>query len=402
MSNHQGFNQFQPKFGPTSLHNTSLSGSGKRITDVPSSTPPNTLHPGASRPPIAVKRRRTTSRTIWTFASILLALGTIVGATWFSTKAVADVTVYQVGVKNITRYVGGGGIVFPRQRLDLSYPFAERVVDVLVKAGDAVKPNQPLISLDPTLLNIQVQQAAANVAAAQAYLNSVTATGRAIDIAHAQQQYNIAKNKYNALVAQTSSPLLHNGNLISPMQGVVTAVNINPGEVFEADTVLLTIMDEAIAVIHAKIPLLHLGEVTRGQRAEVTPSALPDIHLQGTISAVIPHADPQTDTFEIWVDVDNARKLLLPGMSAFIRIQKQDQGLIAPRLAVLNPRHGAVAFVVEHQHAYLRQIEVVGRSEDTLIIGNGLNAGDYIVLVGQDTLYDGQEVRIREVRASHS
>ena len=53
----------------------------------------------------------------------------------------------------------GGGIIFPRQQINISYPLDERVISVLVKAGDQVSPKQPLIQLDPSQLNAQVQQA---------------------------------------------------------------------------------------------------------------------------------------------------------------------------------------------------------------------------------------------------
>jgi RND family efflux transporter MFP subunit len=333
---------------------------------------------------------------------LLILLGGIAfAAWWFLIKSTPDVTLYQVGSQNTTQDIGGGGIIFPRQQLDISYPVAERVVSVLVKAGDQVTPNQPLIQLDATQLNVQIQQAANDVAAAQAFLNSVSASGSAVNIAQAQQQYDLAKNRYNALVAQSSSAFLRNGKLIAPMNGVVTAVNVNPGSVFAADVPLLTIMDESILIIHAKIPLSNLGQVHLGQQATVTPSALPGTSLQGTVSAIIPQADPQTDTFEVWVKVVNTNKMLLPGMSAFVHIQTAGKAaLVVPRLAVLDAEGNASVFVVRNQRAHMQHVQVTGRSEDAVFIGGGLAAGDKVVLVGLDTLQDGQLVRVNHTEAS--
>ncbi len=333
---------------------------------------------------------------------LLILLGGIAfAAWWFLIKSTPDVTLYQVGSQNTTQDIGGGGIIFPRQQLDISYPTAERVVSVLVKAGDQVTPNQPLIQLNASQLNVQIQQAANDVAAAQAFLNSVSASGSAVNIAQAQQQYDLAKNRYNALVAQSSSAFLHNGKLIAPMNGIVTAVNVNPGSVFAADVPLLTIMDESILIVHAKIPLSNLGQVHLGQQATVTPSALPGISLQGTVSSIIPQADPQTDTFEVWVKVVNTNKMLLPGMSAFVHIQAAGKAaLVVPRLAVLDAEGNASVFVVRNRHAYMQHVQVTGRSEDAVFIGGGLAAGDKVVLVGLDTLQDGQLVRVNHTEAS--
>jgi len=329
------------------------------------------------------------------FAALILA-GICVFLAWSNMKA-ADVTVYRATVQHITRSIGGGGMVYPRQRFDLSYPFPERVMDVLVKAGDQVTPNQPLLRLDPAQLNIQVKQAADNMAAAQAYLTTVTASGNTLSIAQAQQQYNLAKNKYNALVAQSSFPLLHGGELVSPLRGVITTIAVDAGEVFPADTTLLTIMDESTLVVHAKVPLATLQQVALGQHVLVTPSALADRHFDGVVSAIIPQADPQTDTFEVWVQVPNPNHALLPGMSAFVQIQLQQESIVVPRLAVLNSNREATVFVVREQHVYLQRVLVMGRENDVLLLSSGVDPGDEVVLVGLDKLHEGQQVQIRSV-----
>ena len=280
-----------------------------------------------------------------------------------------DVTLYRVGFQNIDQSSGGGGIVYPRQQLHISFPIAERVVAVLVQPGDQVSPNQPLIQLDPTQLAAEVKQASNDVAA----------------------------HKYSALVAATTSPLLHNGSLVSPISGVVTAVNINPNEVFTANINLLTIMDESTVIVHAKIPLSALEQIHRGQSAIVTPSALSNLNLQGTVKAIIPSTDQQTDTFEVWVEVVNSNRILLPGMSAFVSIQKSVHALVVPRLAVLNPGLESVVFIVRKQHAYLQHVQVLGYAGDSILIGTGLSAGDMIVLVGLNSLRNGQEVHVTSV-----
>lgn len=430
MNTYEGHNQFQswpgsPQLPPVPEEQDREVGSTYSQTSAPISLSQWPLGPGPVKPPTLFlpevpktpelsvgldavlqkqeapasvsARKKTRSRVAWTITSILAVLGIIVVATLVNTKAIADVTLTQVSAKNATQYIGGGGIVFPRQKLDLSYPVAERVVDVLVKAGDTVQPNQALIRLDPTQLDAQVKQAADNVAAAQAYLNSVSVSGNAINIAQAQQQYDLAKNKYNALVAQTSFPLLHNGSLVSPMRGVITSVNINPGEVFAADTVLLTIMDESVVIVHAKVPLANIDQVAHGAQAEVTPSSLPGRIFHGTVTSIIPQVDAQTDTFEIWVSIANPQQMLLPGMSAFVRVPLPRRAFAVPRLAVLNPTHGPVVFVVQGPRAYLRPVQIAGRIDDMILIDKGLSSGDNVVLVGQDRLHDGQEVRVRMV-----
>jgi len=346
----------------------------------------------------AVSNKVVQKKKIIAVVSIIFLLATTVFFIWMSVRTSAtDVTLYQVSAQNTIQYTGGGGIVFPRQQLSLSYPVSERAVDVLVKAGDQVSPNQSLLKLDPTQLNAQIKQQSDDVAAAQAYLTSVSTSGTANSIAQAQQQYALVKSKYNALVAESSSLLLHDGNLVSPMNGVVTTVNINPGEVFAADTPLLVIMDEATVIVHVKIPLADLSQIHLGQQAMVTPSALPDLNFKGTVSAIVPQADPQTDTFEVWVSTENSDRVLLPGMSAFVRIQSSDRAFVVPRLTILNPDQESIAFVAQDQRVYIRHVHVTGYVGDKLLVDDGLAAGDRIVLIGQYELRSGQAIRVRSV-----
>ena len=306
-----------------------------------------------------------------------------------------DVTLYKAGIGNASQDIGGGGVVFPLQQINISYPNSERVIKIPVKAGDTVKAGDALLQLDPTQINIQVKQASDQKAAALAYLDSVSASGTSTAIADAQRQYDVAQSQYNALVAQSSSILVHNGDIVSPMAGVVTGVNINAGEVFSADTPLLTIMDESASVVHVKIPLTDIQQVHLGQSAVVTPSALPNLNFNGTVTSIIPVADSQTDTFEVWVNVPSTTQALLPGMSAFVRISSTPgKAVVIPRMAVMNPHLDSTVFLVRNQHAYLEHIHISGRSVDDVYVDKGLAQGDTVVLTGTYELKDGQAVHI--------
>ncbi len=329
---------------------------------------------------------------------VLLMIGGVF--TWMRLKALAPaVTVYQVGAQNASQDIGGGGIVYPLQEDDISYPIAERALTVLVAPGDHVSANQPLIRLDMAQLNAQIDQAYSDVLSSAAYLKSVKASGTAFDVAQAQQSYDMAGNKYAALKAEASSSTLHNGTVISPINGIVTSLLIAPGEIFAANRTMIVILDESTVIVRAQIPLSYLGQLQVGQSATVTPSSLPNVSLPGKISALIPRADPQTDTFEIWIAVANPNQMLLPGMSAFVHLQKVGKALTVPRLAVLNPDREGVVFVERNERVYIQKVTIVARSLKTIYIGSGISAGDRVILVGLDSLQNGEKVRVTSVES---
>jgi multidrug efflux pump subunit AcrA (membrane-fusion protein) len=288
MEGHQkNHRQFQSGHVPTTAPTTAFSSND---SDLPHTPPPSMarwpLGPGPIKPPVLIMpdasakrrsppslrprsglqttrkaaRKTTRSRLLWTMTSIVVVLSVMVGVTWIDTKAVADVMFFQVNVPHTTPVAVGNGIVFPLQRFDLSYSTNEQVLEILVKVGDVVQPDQALVRL------------------------------------------------------------AHHGLLTSPLRGTVTAININPNEIFSANMRLLTIMDETAAIVHTNLPLVMFGRITSGLAAEVSSPALPGQTFEGTVSSVVPQADTQTDTFEAWVRIDNQKEVLLPGMKVSVRI----------------------------------------------------------------------------------
>jgi len=176
------------------------------------------------------------------------------------------------------------------------------------------------------------------------------------------------------------------------MSGVVTAVDINSGEAFNAGTTLITIMDESSMIVHMEVPLSNLGQVSVGQTAMVTPSSQSSVSFPGKVASIIPQANADTATFEVWVEVPNPDGLLLPGMSAFVSIEYSLTALAVPRLAVLDLELDPTVFVVRNDQAYVRQVHVVGRSISTIYIDAGISNGDMVVVVGIDSLQNGEKV----------
>jgi membrane fusion protein (multidrug efflux system) len=333
--------------------------------------------------------------------AILIVLS-LVGMAIRTSLAFQDVTAFQVGArKTVPLYIGGGGIIYPRQQIPVSYAAAGHITTVIVKVGDQVEAGQPLITLDQSQVNAQINLAANDLAAAQAYLNSVANAipYNPVTVANAQQRLQMAQNRYNALTSQSSNTL-QDGNLVAPAAGIVSAINVTPGQNFAAQTVLLTLIDPSTVTVHTQIPLENFTQVRNGMSAIVNPSALPDKSLTGTVTSILPQANPQTDTFEAYIEIANAQQELLPGMSAFVRIQSQTNAFVVPRLSVLNPDRESAVFKIRNNHAYITNVHVIGRSDNAIYIDQGLSPNDLIVLLPLNRMREGQHVNI--IHQEHS
>lgn len=375
----------------------------EQTVKLPSTKPPNTFISSQ------VKRWKTNKKVlVLTSLCLLLLLGAVTYALYqYVLKGPPDVTLYRVSMKSVNQDIGGGGIAYPVQRLDIAYPFTANVLAVFVQPGEKVTPKQPLMQLDLsqvnaqyiTQLNAQVSQAYQNMLAAQAYLDSVLATGNSVEIAAARQQYSNAQASYKALQDETSATSLHQGKIISSISGTVTAVNVYQGQSIAANHVLLTIFDESSIIIRTSMPLSDYGQVQINQPAQVTPSTSTAQSFNGKVISIIQNANALSGTFEVWVSVENTTGELLPGMSAFVHIQNTIHALVVPRLAVLNPDLDSIVFVVRQQHVYIQTVQIAEYEGDTLIIGSGLHANDLIVLVGLSSLRNGQAVHVTGIES---
>ena len=155
-----------------------------------------------------------------------------------------------------------------------------------------------------------VAQAQANVIAAE---SKVTQAQKAID--QAQAALNLINVQLGKLV------------VTAPVDGVVLARNIEPGEVVLSGATALTLGQLDHLTITVYIPENHYGEVKLGDTATVGVDSFPSQVFFATVTRIADQAEftprnvqtaegRQTTVFAVELSVQNATGLLKPGMPA--------------------------------------------------------------------------------------
>jgi RND family efflux transporter MFP subunit len=320
----------------------------------------------------------------------VLASGRLPGGT-------ARVTIYTVHSDTLTSALGGGGLTFANQSLNVSYPVSARVVNVNVQVGQSVNAGDTLLTLDNADLTFQLQQAEAAWQAAESYLNTLYATPGTspATIAYAQQLAEAAKGRYDALNAQLNSPAYSKGNILAPFAGVVTAVNVTSGSIAAPNGTLVTLQDESAIIVKAQFPLEQRGQIQVGQDAQVDPVATSGQTLPGKVIAINPQlTNNGSGTFEVWIAVQNADQQLFTGETVYARVTTQQTMLTIPELAVVNPDSDSIVFLYSQGRAHIRHVVIGARDGDRFGIVTGLQEGDQVILVGQHQLTDNQPVQV--------
>lgn len=211
------------------------------------------------------------------------------------------------------------------------------------------------------------------------------------EIGEAEAEFREAQARYDLIAYE-----LDRTSLKAPITGflvrkyVEVGTWVNPGNPV-ADLINLNPVYANGPVGERKVSLLK-----KGLAASVVVDALPGESFQGTVTHIVPHADPRSRTFPVKVRVSNPQGRLKSGMLARVTVNVGEgrPGLLVPKDAVVRRGADEVVFVVDNGLA--RQVKVRTRRafKGLLEIHNGaLIAGQEVVTLGNESLREGMKVK---------
>ncbi|MDR0422869.1 MAG: efflux RND transporter periplasmic adaptor subunit [Proteiniphilum sp.] len=200
-------------------------------------------------------------------------------------------------------------------------------------------------------------------------------------------------------VAETAlSTVKENTGLVSPISGVVTARNYDPGDVV-ANMPILTVekMNPVKVIIH--VSESYYGKVFEGMSADVAADALAGEVFEGKVSLIHPTLNPSSRTFPVEIEVANADQRLRPGMFSRVTLSfgSRERPLVTD-LAVLKQSgsNDRYVFLERDGRAVYTKVEPGIRIGDRYEIVSGLSAGDRVIVRGNTGLIDGAEINVTQ------
>lgn len=175
--------------------------------------------------------------------------------------------------------------------------------------------------------------------------------------------------------------------LNAPISGMVSKVNIAPGQPISPDQELIEILDLSIVEAAASVPQHLAGQLKPGLKAHIRVSALPDKVFEATLAHIAATADENSGTIEAAFHVQNPDKLLRPGMRAEFSIatSKRENVMSIPREAIQGDAGGRFVYVADYdlKNAFMKIEVKTGELNDSHVeITSGLLPGDEVVIKG--------------------
>jgi len=192
---------------------------------------------------------------------------------------------------------------------------------------------------------------------------------------------------------------LRESNIISPIDGVVTAKYIDQGNLIKVGDVIATISDIKVVKVIVAIAEKYGGELFAGMPARIRVDTYGDKEFEASVYSIYPALDEQTHTIQIEIRINNEQMLLKPGMFGRVTLvtKRKDNAVVIGRDMVLGGKiDKPYVYVVENnsQTARKRIVEIGIIQGERCEITKGLKAGETLVVNGMSFLEDGAEVEV--------
>lgn len=302
-----------------------------------------------------------TVRRGWSFTWLTLAALLAAGAFLAGRHQQDEDTTQRYHTEAVTRgdvfqVVSANGTLNPVVLVNVGTQISGRIQRLYADFNDQVKEGQVLAELDPRLIEAQLRQSRANVASALADLRLAESNAertRAMvqrkflaeaELDTAVKTADVARAALERARAQVAfeETNLHYTVIRSPVSGIVISRSVDVGQTvaatFQTPVLFQIAQDLTRMQIDTSLAEADVGGVRVGQPVTFTVDAYPDRTFQGVVKQIRmnPSIQQNVVTYDVVVTVDNAERLLLPGMTAVatIRIATRTNTLRVPLAAL--------------------------------------------------------------------
>src|SRR5208283_209009 len=226
-----------------------------------------------------------------------------------------------------------------------------------------------------------------------------------------QQELDVTEADWQTAQSQLDQAQqnLRDSRLVAAKHGVVLMRYVNAGVTVSAGQKMLRFADTSLMSVELGLPDRLVGRLTPGKEVAVEVSGLEGLPpFRGRVSEVGVAASTEGRLFRVVIKVPNPEGLLRSGMTA--RIHVGDTPAAAPgtvcvplsALVTLAPDSRSEAngqaqlgvFVVQDGKAVQRAVKTGDILKSSILISEGLRAGEQVVTSGASFLFDGTPIEV--------
>ena len=318
---------------------------------------------------------------------------------------VINVEIARLQASTFTEVIQLTGTVQANQDVTVSAEENGVVREILVEKGSWVTAGQPMFRLDDEILGAQVDQARALSNMAQ---ETWERRKRLYEEDQVGSELVYLEAKYAAEQAAANLRLLEERLrrtvIEAPIAGILESRTIEVGTMVAAGTPVARIVDANPVKITAGVPERYAADVAKGAQAVVTFDVLAGQDFPGVVSYAGAAVNPRNRTFPVEVVLPNPGRTIKPEMVANVAVVRRtfEDAIVIPQEALVRTEAGYIVFVVEEDAqgslARARTVEVGPGQSNQVLIRSGLEVGERLVVVGQQSVASEDRVNITAER----
>jgi membrane fusion protein, multidrug efflux system len=362
------------------------------------------------------------TRPVYLTAFVLILSAASVGAQQQQAVPVGTVYAQRQSIAQTRAFVGR---VEATDRVEIRARVKGYLDAVLFKEGEIVKKGDPLYRIEKGLFQADVVNAegalerskaaktltAIQLDRAQQLLEKNAGTAVARDQALAADQQAEGAIMADQASLDTANINLGYTDIVSPITGKISRTNITVGNVVGPDSgVLTTIVSQD--PMYVTFPVSQ-RELLQAQLRN-SPADLAKIKIKirfadgstykhdGTVNFLDVSVDRATDTVLARATIPNPDGQLIDGQLVSVTVEagEPQEKVVIPQAALIADQEGVYVFVVEDGKAVVRRVKPGGESGANVVIDQGLNGGEQVIVEGIQSTRPGQPVQAAPVPAS--
>ncbi len=308
------------------------------------------------------------------------------------------VEVAPVERRDISDYLETNGTLEAENEVDIVARIMGPIVELNVEEGMFVEEGEILARIDDRETLAQLEIARVSLEDARLAYERAKKSWEAEIIA--KELLDQAKSSFDAQAAQIRSIEIQLGYTVirAPFSGLIIERVIKNAEHVQNGARLFRISDFTPLLCEIQLPEKDLAKLRVGQRAYLTVEAFEDERFDASVLRVNPVVEAGTGTVRTTLSVQGRGKLR-PGMfaSVYLQVDRRPNALVIPKEALVLESIGDAVFVVADDVAQRREVTLGFTESDIVEITSGVDEGEQVVVIGQDSLSDGTAVSVLSI-----
>ncbi|WP_321330763.1 efflux RND transporter periplasmic adaptor subunit [uncultured Bacteroides sp.] len=279
----------------------------------------------------------------------------------------------------------------------LSFQVMGNVNKVLISEGEKIQKGQLLATLDPVTLQSTYDAALSTLKQAQdAYnrMKTLHESGSLPEIKWVEVESKLQQAQSMEQIARKDKK---DAGLYAPFSGVIAAKNLEPGMNVMPGIEVMQLAEINRVNIKIAVPENEVSEIEKKQTAQITVAALGNKSFEGTVAEKGIIANPLSHTYEVKIELANARGELMPGMvcNVVLADKANKPVIILPNNAIQLKADGErFVWLAKNGVATLKTIQIGSLTKMGIVITEGLTEGDMVITEGSQKVSEGTKITV--------